>query len=187
MSRTFGFLALLLAATGLLRAQTPAPATATVDLVTVLRLAGAEAIDVQLAAARLREARAAADSATWALFPTLSPGVAYRKHSGQLQDIVGQVSDITKESVSAGATLGVSLELGEAVYRRLAAKQTARAAEHQLDAQRRQTVLAGAAAYFELARAHHAVTLLTDAARNAREYRAQLAQGVTAGVAFKGG
>ena len=188
MSRTFGFLALLLGATALLRAQAPAPtaATATVDLDTVLRLAGAEAIDVQLAAARLREARAAADSATWALFPTLSPGVAYRKHSGQLQDIVGQVSDITKESVSAGAILGVSLELGEAVYRRLAAKQTARAAEHQLDAQRRQTVLAAAAAYFELARAHHAVTLLTDAARNAREYRAQLAQGVTAGVAFKG-
>ena len=103
-----------------------------IDLVTVLRLAGAESLDVKLAEARVSEARATADSATWALFPTLSPGVSYRKHSGQLQDIVGQVLDVNKESLAAGATLGVSLELGEAVYRRLAAKQTALAAEHQL-------------------------------------------------------
>ena len=56
-----------------------------IDLVTVLRLAGAESLDVKLAEARVSEARANADSATWALFPTLSPGVTYRKHSGQLQ------------------------------------------------------------------------------------------------------
>jgi len=93
-----------------------------IDLPTALRLAGAQSLDVQLAEARWREAQASADSTAWALFPTISPGVGYRKHSGQLQDIVGQVSDITKESVSAGATLGVSLELGEAVYRRLAAE-----------------------------------------------------------------
>jgi outer membrane protein TolC len=157
-----------------------------IDLVTVLRLAGAESLDVKLAEARVSEARANADGATWALFPTLSPGVAYRKHSGQLQDIVGQVLDVNKESLSAGATLGVSLELGEAVYRRLAARQTASAAEHQLEAQRRMTVLAAAASYFELTRSHHAVILLEDGVRTAKEYRGQLAKGVGAGVAFKG-
>ena len=157
-----------------------------IDLVTVLRLAGAESLDVKLAEARVSEARATADSATWALFPTISPGVTYRKHSGQLQDIVGQVLDVNKESLSAGATLGVSLELGEAVYRRLAAKQTARAAEHQLDAQRRQTVLAATTAYFDLTRSHHAVTLLEDSVRTSKEYRGQLAKGVGAGVTFKG-
>jgi hypothetical protein len=88
--------------------------------------------------------------------------------------------DVNKESLSTGATLGVSLELGEAVYRRLAAKQTARAAEHQLEAQRRMTVLAAAAAYFDLTRSHHAVTLLEDAVRTSNEYRGQLAKGVGA-------
>ena len=157
-----------------------------IDLVTVLRLAGAESLDVKLAEARVSEARATADSATWALFPTISPGVTYRKHSGQLQDIVGQVLDVNKESLAAGATLGVSLELGEAVYRRLAAKQTALAAEHQLEAQRRQTVLAATTAYFDLTRSHHAVTLLEDSVRTSKEYRGQLAKGVGAGVTFKG-
>jgi len=157
-----------------------------IDLVTVLRLAGAESLDVKLAEARVSEARATADSATWALFPTISPGVSYRKHSGQLQDIVGQVLDVNKESLAAGATLGVSLELGEAVYRRLAAKQTALAAEHQLEAQRRQTVLAATTAYFDLTRSHHAVTLLEDSVRTSKEYRGQLAKGVGAGVTFKG-
>ena len=37
-----------------------------IDLVTVLRLAGAESLDVKLAEARVSEARATADSATWA-------------------------------------------------------------------------------------------------------------------------
>ncbi len=157
-----------------------------IDLPTALRLAGAQSLDVQLAEARWREAQASADSTVWALFPTISPGVGYRKHSGQLQDIVGQVLDVNKESLSTGATLGVSLELGEAVYRRLAAKQVALAAGHQFEAQRRQTVLAAAAAYFDLCRSHQTVALLEDAVKTAREYHAQLAKGVNAGVAFKG-
>jgi len=120
---------LFLGAAGL--AAQDAPRAEVVDLPTVLKLAGAQAIEVQLAEARLSEARANSDGADWALFPTISPGIGYRKHSGQLQDIVGQVSDITKESVTAGATLSLSLELGEAVYRRLAARQTERAARRR--------------------------------------------------------
>lgn len=44
-----------------------------IDLPTVLKLAGAQGIDVEIAEAKLREARAAADGSTWALFPTISP------------------------------------------------------------------------------------------------------------------
>jgi len=175
---------LFLGAAGLAAQDTPRAEV--VDLPTVLKLAGAQAIEVQLAEARLSEARANSDGADWALFPTISPGIGYRKHSGQLQDIVGQVSDITKESVTAGATLSLSLELGEAVYRRLAARQTERAAEHQLEAQRRQSVALAAVAYFDLARSTQAASLLTDAVRTARGYREQLAQGVAAGLTFKG-
>jgi outer membrane protein TolC len=72
------------------------------------------------------------------------------------------------------------------VYRRLAAKQVALAAGHQFEAQRRQTVLAAAAAYFDLCRSHQTVALLEDAVKTAREYHAQLAKGVNAGVTFKG-
>jgi outer membrane protein TolC len=47
-------------------------------------------------------------------------------------------------------------------------------------------VLAAAAAYFDLCRSHQTVALLEDAVKTAREYHAQLAKGVGAGVAFKG-
>ena len=157
-----------------------------IDLPTVLRLAGAQGIDVEIAEARLREARAAAESSTWALFPTISPGVGYRNHTGQAQSFAGPVSDVNKESVNAGATLFLSLDLGEAVYRRLAAKQTAQAAEHGLAAQRRQTVLQATLAYFDLAKSHQSVALLEDSVRTAKDYHGQIGQAVQLGLAFKG-
>jgi len=157
-----------------------------IDLPTVLKLAGAQGIDVEIAEAKLREARAAADSSTWALFPTISPGVGYRNHTGQAQSFAGPVSEVGKESVTAGATLFLSLDLGEAVYRRLAAKQTAQAAEHGLAAQRQQTVQQATLAYFDLTQSHHAVALLEDAVQTARDYQAQVGKAVQLGLAFKG-
>ena len=157
-----------------------------IDLPTVLKLAGAQGIDVEIAEAKLREARAAADSSTWALFPTISPGVGYRNHTGQAQSFAGPVSEVGKESVTAGATLFLSLDLGEAVYRRLAAKQTAQAAEHGLAAQRQQTVAQATLAYFDLTKSHHAVALLDDSVKTAKDYHAQLGKAVQLGLAFKG-
>ena len=157
-----------------------------IDLPTVLRLAGAQNIDVAIAEARLKEARAAADSSTWALFPTISPGVGYRNHTGQAQSFAGPVSEVGKESVTAGATLSLSLDLGEATYRRLAAQQTARASAFGLDAQRQQTVQQATLAYFELTQSHHAVALLEDAVKSAQDYQAQIGKAVRLGLAFKG-
>ncbi|PHX58889.1 MAG: hypothetical protein CK522_01840 [Opitutia bacterium] len=175
----------LLAATLGGRAQ-EAMRTEPIDLATVLRLAGADGIDIELAEARWREARAAADSSTLALFPTLSPGVGYRNHTGTAQSFGGPVSDVDKASLNAGATLSLSLELGEAVYRRLAAQQTAQAAEHGLAAQRRQTILQASLAYFDLAKSQQTVALLEDSVRSAREYHGQVGRAVQAGLAFKG-
>jgi len=157
-----------------------------VDLPTVLKLAGVQGIDIEIAEARLKEARANEAGALWQFFPTLAPGIGYRNHTGQLQNFAGPVSDVGKQSASAGATLALQLELGEAVYRRLAAKQLALAAEHNLASQRQQTILQATQAYFDLTKAHHAVILQTDALQVAREYQGQIARGVTAGVAFKG-
>ena len=49
-----------------------------VDLLTVLRLSGAQNLDVQIARERLAEAQANYGSAVAQLFPTLSPGVTSR-------------------------------------------------------------------------------------------------------------
>ena len=157
-----------------------------IDLPSVLRLAGADSVEVRIAQERLAEARAREDGTLWQMFPVISPGVTYRNHSGQLQDIVGQVTDITKSSFGAGATLQLSLEIGESTYRRLAAKQMTLAAEHRLESERRRMLLAAAEAYFELTAAQAAADLQEDAVRLASDLHRQVSAAVAAGLAAKG-
>jgi outer membrane protein TolC len=156
-----------------------------IDLPAVLRLAGAENLEVKFAEEKLLEAQAKEAGALWQLFPTLSPGVGYRNHSGRTQAVTGQVFDVDKESLSAGATIQLQLEFGEAVYRRLAAKQTALAAGHGVEAQRHRTIQQAVQAYFDLLRAQLALQLHDESVRIARDYHAQVVQGVAAGLAPK--
>lgn len=181
------FLFLLLGCVGSALAQsTAAPRPVEViDLPTVLKLAGAESIEVRLAEEKLREAQAREDGALWQMFPTVSPGVGYRNHSGRTQAVTGQVFDVDKESLTAGATIQLQLDFGEALYRRLAAQQTALAAGHGLEAQRRKAVQEATQAYFDLGLAEMAVLLHEESVRIARDYHAQVARGVAAGLASK--
>src|ERR1043166_9107072 len=76
-----------------------------IDLPTVLRMADAQNLDIQLARQRLAEAQANESSSQWQLFPWLSPGVAYRKHEGRIQAVDGPVFDASKSSYAPGVTL----------------------------------------------------------------------------------
>jgi outer membrane protein TolC len=82
--------------------------------------------------------------------------------------------------------VGVQLDLGDAIYKSLAAKQFAKAADHALEAQRQDSVLAAAQGYFELAVAQGAVGVANEAVRISSSYETQLNSAVEAGVAFKG-
>ncbi|MGA0134736.1 MAG: TolC family protein [Opitutales bacterium] len=157
-----------------------------IDLPAVLRLAGADSVEVRIAQERLAEARAREDGTLWQMFPVIAPGITYRNHSGQLQDIVGNVTDITKNSFGAGATLQLSLEIGESTYRRLAAKQVTLAAEHRLESERRRILLAASEAYFELCAAQAEADLLNEAVGLAGDLHHQVKAAVAAGLASKG-
>lgn len=157
-----------------------------IDLPSVLRLAGADSVEVRIAQERLAEARAREDGTLWQMFPVIAPGITYRNHSGQLQDIVGQVTDITKNSFGAGATLQLTLDIGESTYRRLAAKQVTLAAEQRLESERRRILLAASEAYFELSAAQAAADLQDEAVRLASDLHGQVKAAVAAGLASKG-
>src|ERR1043166_2572732 len=122
-----------------------------IDLPTALRLAGAQNLDVKIAQERLREARANHQSAISQFFPWISPGITYRQHDDKIQDVQGNIIDVHKYSYAPGATVGVQLDLGDAMFKALASKQLAQAADHALKAQQQDTVLAAAQGYFELA------------------------------------
>jgi outer membrane protein TolC len=174
----------------------PAPAAAnnssaaaavySIDLPTVLRLAGAQNLDVQIARERLTEARANHESAVAQFFPWLSPGATYRRHENRIQAVDGSIFDADKQSYTIGGALTAQMELGDAIYKSLAAKQLVKAADYAFDAQRQDAVLSAAQGYLELAFAQAAVGVAREAVGISSDYEAQVGHAVEAGIAFKG-
>lgn len=160
--------------------------TERIDLPTVLKLAGARNLDIQLAAEKAKEARAVERGTIWSFFPWVAPGVGYRAHDGRIQSVEGDVFDVNKQSLAVGPAVSLQLDLGDAIYKRLAAKQLSRAAEHGAAAQKLQSSLAAAEGYFDLVKAHASAGVAREAVKISAEYRQQISSGVTAGVAFKG-
>jgi outer membrane protein TolC len=157
-----------------------------IDLATVLRLAGAQNLDIQIASQRLEEARARHRSAIQEFFPWLSPGFVYRRHDGLTQGTDGEIVGIQKHSYSPGAIIAVQADVGAALFRSREASKLVVAAEGGLEAQRADVLLAAVEGYFELARAQAAVGVAEDSVRIAREYERQLQRAVEIGVALKG-
>ena len=94
-----------------------------IDLATALRLAGANNLDVRIARERLAEARANQESATWQFFPWLAPGFAFRAHDHAVQNTEGDVIGVHRDSYTLGPALVAQVDVGDAIYKRLAARQ----------------------------------------------------------------
>src|SRR5947207_9008178 len=131
--------------------QSASAAVYPIDLPTALRLVGAQNLDVQLARERLAEARANHESAVAQFFPWLSPGAVYRRHENRVQAVDGAIFDADKQYYTIGGSLTAQMDLGDAIYKSLAAKQLVKAADYALDAQRQDAIVAAAQGYFDLA------------------------------------
>jgi outer membrane protein TolC len=160
--------------------------TNAINLETVLRLAKAQNLDVQIARSRLAEAKAIHESAREQFFPWLSPGISYRRHDGLIQDVSGTIIDVHKQSYAPGVTLGAQLDIGDALYKSLATKQQAEAAAHFTEAQRQASVFVAAQNYFDLLFAQAAVRVAEQASNISTNYESQISRAVEAGLAFKG-
>ena len=91
-----------------------------------------------------------------------------------------------KDSYAAGGALTAQVNIGEALYSSLVAKQLVKAADHALESQRQDTIFVAAQGYYDLALAQGSVGVAKDALRISRDYEAQINQAVSAGIAFKG-
>lgn len=158
-----------------------------IDLPTALRLAGAQNLDVQIAREQLKQARADRDSAIEQFIPWLSPGVGYHRRDGMAQAVpAGTVTEAHYQSYAPGGAIAAQVELGDAIYQSLAARQLVQAADHALNAQSSDAILAAAEGYLDLVRSRAQVGVQTESLRISREYQAQLHRAVAAGVVFKG-
>ena len=159
---------------------------AEIDLPTALRLAGAQNLDVRIAQEKLAEARANNAGALLQFFPWVSGGVTYRRHDNLIQDVAGNINEVHKQSYAPGGTLVSELNLGDAIYKKLAAHQLQHAAGHALAVQRGDGILAAARDYYDLLLAQTSVGVAQESVRIATNYQAQLQVAVEAGLAFKG-
>lgn len=158
----------------------------TLNLATALRLAGANNLAIHMARERVTEAQSRLRQQQDQFLPWLSPGLGYRRHDGNLQDVVGEVFDVSKQSGTAALALQAQVDLGEQRYRILAARQAVAATEADAELRQRETLLATALAYTELCRAMATVSATEDALEISRRTARQVEEAVAAGLAFTG-
>src|SRR5438105_2399932 len=118
-------------------APTPGESQA-IDLPTVLRLAGANNINLAIVRQALVQAKAANESATFAMLPWLSAGVGTSSHHGAVQDVNGNVFDADKHADTTAVGVQAQLNLGDAIFQKLAASQLESFAEYSFNASRDQ-------------------------------------------------
>jgi outer membrane protein TolC len=164
------------------RLRAPQPIT----LDAAMRLAGARNLEIQIARQRLMESEANELLAIERFFPALTPGVQFRRHENNIQTVEVHIINADKEQFTAGVTVGAEIDIGEAIYRTLAARQLVRAAAHSVGAHEQESIYRAAIAFFDLAKAHAASGIAADSVRIAQDYLAQVRQAVEAGLAFKG-
>lgn len=156
------------------------------DLATALRLAGARNLDVEFARQQLIEAEGDYASEHLKYFPTLAPGIGYRRHDGNTQATEGDIVDVSKQSYSPGLAIAAELNLGEAIYQNLAAKQLTQARALGVEHQRAESMLEAGLAYYDLAFANALEHASGEAVRLSEEQERQLNAAVEAGIALKG-
>ena len=172
---------------GTVRAQPTNAEPYPIDLPTALRLAGARNLDIQLARERLSEAQANRQSTLQQFFPWITVGAGYHRRDGVAQAVpAGTISDAHYQSYNPGAALAVQLDLGDAIYKSLAAKQLVQASDQALAAQRQDATLSAAQGYFDLAKAAALAEVIREALKTSRDYQQQLQAAVSSGIAFKG-
>ncbi|HMF13303.1 MAG TPA: TolC family protein [Gemmataceae bacterium] len=147
----------------------PADKPLPIDLASALQLANARAIDVAVAAERIRLAAAQYDRAHVAWLPTIQLGIDYFRHDGRIQDVQGNIIDTSKSSFMLGAAPNAVFALSDAIFAPLAARQVVQAREAELQASTNDTALSVAEAYFNVQQARGELAGAIDAVRRSEE------------------
>jgi len=179
-------LGIVLLGAGLAHADAPpldAPATVQrIDLATALRLAGLNNLDLALVRAAQHQAQAANDAATLRFVPSLTIGQSIARRSGADQQTSGAMLEVDKSLYRRAGTVGLSVELGEAIFSKLAARQLQRAAGEDVNAQRAGALLATANAYFDLVGAVAQQDIAVQSVHISQDYQSQLERAAAIGL-----
>jgi hypothetical protein len=133
-----------------------------INLPTALRLAGARALDIAIAAERIRVAAAMLEQAQVLWLPTITLGGDYNRHDGKNQDTQGNVFNNSRSSGMLGAGSGIGpagiFNVNEILFAPLVARLQLEARQADLQASANDTLVAVSDAYLnaQQARDEHA-------------------------------
>ena len=153
-----------------------------IDLPAALQLAGMNDIDLALIREAENLAKAANDAATLRFFPWLNIGGGYVKDTGGAQAFGGKVSAVDQSLYQRSVTLNLPLDVGNALFGKLAARQLQAAAAFDTQARQSDTLFAAASDYFDLVDAVAGQDIASEALRIAQDYEQQLDRGYHAGI-----
>ncbi len=157
-----------------------------IDLPTVLQLAGADNWNVKLAREKVCEAKANYDLAAAAWLPSITFGMGYNHHEGEIQATNGVVSTVSRGSLFFGGGASIAnmplaggsggplrltadLSIAEAIYRPLAARQLVNAERKAKSKVFNDVMLESALAYFDLAQAQSMLAIALQNQQDAEE------------------
>ena len=153
-------LVLALALSGYVRAQPADSNVLPIDLPTALRLADERNLDVAIYVARIAEASAEVAEARLSAVPAVRIGADYARHTGNIQETSGQVIDADRASRFGGVGTGLSVDIADAIFAPLVAKQNRAAVMAASNANRHRVFVDVATAYLRLLQSRSEVTLV---------------------------
>jgi outer membrane protein TolC len=157
-----------------------------VDLATVLRLAGANNLDIALVREKVHEAYGAERVAEGRFWPVLGPAAVFRRHEGLTQGTDGAFVDVDKQQTFAGGRAVLQWQVGEAIFAKLAASRRFEGALGALEAAEQSTALEAAVAYYDLLRDTLRARVAEQAVGISEKLVGQLETSVSVGRSFKG-
>jgi outer membrane protein TolC len=138
-----------------------------IDLPTALRLADDRNLDIAIYVERIAEASAQLAQARVLAVPTLRAGARYDRHTGAIQETGGQVLDVDRVSRFTGLGLELGIDVADAVYAPLVARQNRAAVTAASTANRHRVLLEVASAYLRLLQSREEVSIVQRALERA--------------------
>ncbi len=152
------------------------------DLATALRLADANNPTVGVARARSREAAAQLARSRVLWVPTLSFGPTFFYHGGIDQNRRGDIFTVSRGYYTLGAGPTLRVDLADALYLPLVARQNARAASEQIRTTTNNIQLEVALAYLDLLEAHARIVINADILNRAERILKSAEAGAKSGI-----
>ena len=140
-----------------------------IDLVTALRLAGANNLDVAFFREQISEAKSKEEEAALWFLPDLTAGASYARHDGRIQSTEGAILDVSKGSLTGGVGVEATIDPVDGIYRKLAAHQARIAVEAVHRRSVADAMEAAAIGYYDLVRTGELVGITDDAVARSEE------------------